>query len=71
MLAQYLTREKLKDFLLLTLGTLCISLGVYFFKFPNNFSTGGVSGISVVLTKYVPTCRRVLWCSSSTLPFCW
>jgi len=54
MLAQYLTREKLKDFLLLTLGTLCISLGVYFFKFPNNFSTGGVSGISVVLTKYVP-----------------
>ena len=54
MLAKYLTRDKIKDFLLLTLGTLCISLGVYFFKFPNNFSTGGVSGISVVLNKYIP-----------------
>lgn len=54
MLAKYLTREQIKDFALLTLGTLCISLGVYFFKFPNNFSTGGVSGISVVLNKYIP-----------------
>src|SRR5699024_2943101 len=26
----------------------------YFFKFPNNFSTGGVTGLSVVLTHYYP-----------------
>ncbi|MBQ2699710.1 MAG: YitT family protein [Clostridia bacterium] len=49
-----LTQEKIKDFILLTFGTLCISIGVYFFKFPNNFSTGGVSGISVVLNQYIP-----------------
>lgn len=49
-----LSKEQFRDFGLLTLGTLCISIGVYFFKFPNNFSTGGVSGISVVLNKYIP-----------------
>lgn len=43
-----------KEYALLTLGTLLISIGVYFFKFPNNFSTGGVSGISVILGHYLP-----------------
>ena len=33
-------------------GALLVAIGVYFFKFPNNFSTGGVSGISVVLGSY-------------------
>ena len=39
---------------MLTLGTLLISVGVYFFKFPNHFSTGGVSGAAVILGHYVP-----------------
>lgn len=47
-------KQKWADFLLLTLGTACISIGVYFFKFPNNFSTGGVSGLSLVLAHYIP-----------------
>jgi len=42
-------KNNLKDFIFMTLGTALISFGVYFFKFPNNFSTGGVSGISVIL----------------------
>lgn len=37
----------------LNLGTLLMSLGVYFFKFPNHFTTGGVSGISILISKYV------------------
>ena len=45
--------DTLKDYFLLTIGTLLIALGVYFFKFPNNFSTGGVSGISIILGRYV------------------
>lgn len=52
---KYLTKENLKEFLLLNAGTLLITIGVYFFKFPNNFSTGGVTGISIVLTKYFPS----------------
>lgn len=39
---------------LLTLGSLFTAVGVYFFKFPNHFSTGGVSGISVILGHYFP-----------------
>jgi uncharacterized membrane-anchored protein YitT (DUF2179 family) len=38
----------------MTLGTLLIAAGVYFFKFPNHFSTGGVSGMSVILAHYFP-----------------
>lgn len=47
------TKETIKDYCMLTIGTLLIALGVYFFKFPNNFSTGGVSGISIILGHYV------------------
>ncbi|MEA5014546.1 MAG: YitT family protein [Candidatus Limiplasma sp.] len=43
-----------RDLGLMTLGTALISVGVYFFKFPNHFSTGGVTGISVVLGHYLP-----------------
>ena len=42
-------KRKIVDFLMITLGTLLVTGGVYFFKFPNNFSTGGVSGISIIL----------------------
>ena len=45
----------IKEYLLLTLGTLLMVIGIYFFKFPNHFSTGGVSGISVILGHYFPT----------------
>ncbi len=47
-------QQTAKEYLLLTIGTLFIALGVYFFKFPNHFSTGGVSGISIILGYYVP-----------------
>ena len=39
----------------LNLGTLLMSIGVYFFKFPNHFTTGGVSGISILISRYVPS----------------
>lgn len=52
---QKILQSKGKEFLILNLGTLLTAVGSYFFKFPNNFSTGGVTGISVVLTHYFPT----------------
>lgn len=36
---------------LLTVATLIMVLGVYVFKFPNNFSFGGVTGIAILLAK--------------------
>ena len=42
-------KKYVKEYLLLTLSTALLSIGVYFFKFPNHFTTGGVSGISILL----------------------
>ncbi len=39
------------EFIILTLGTIVLDAGVYVFKFPNNFTFGGVTGISVILSK--------------------
>lgn len=43
-----------KEFLWMNVATLMISVGVYCFKFPNNFSMGGVSGLSILLGKVLP-----------------
>lgn len=37
------------DYTVLTLATLFMVVGIYVFKFPNNFSFGGVTGLAVVL----------------------
>lgn len=50
-----LNKAVVKEWFLMTLGTVLMVVGIYFFKFPNHFSTGGVSGISVVLGRYFPT----------------
>lgn len=44
-----------RRYLLLSLGVLVIAVGTYFFKFPNNFSTGGVSGLSLLLGRIFPS----------------
>lgn len=49
-----LSKSSLGQILLLTVGTIIIAIGAYFFKFQNNFSFGGVTGISVVLSKISP-----------------
>ena len=43
--------DSLKKFLQINLGILMIAAGIYFFKAPNGFATGGVSGIAIVLSK--------------------
>ena len=48
----------IKEYAMLTLGTVIMVLGIYFFKFPNNFSTGGVTGIAVILARYFPMISR-------------
>ena len=46
-----LLKEILREYAILTFATLVLVVGVYVFKFPNNFSFGGVTGIAVVLGK--------------------
>ena len=45
-------KTKLKNFALMNLGILLTTVGVYFFKIPNGFSTGGVSGIAVIVAGF-------------------
>lgn len=47
-------RQVFRDYLIMTLAIILASIGVYFFKFPNNFSTGGVTGFAVVLAQMIP-----------------
>ena len=42
------------EYILITASTLCMAIGIYYFKFPNNFTFGGVSGLSVVLSPFLP-----------------
>lgn len=46
--------EKAKYWLSLNLGIILLAFGVYFFKTPNGFATGGVSGLSIILFKVLP-----------------
>ncbi len=46
--------SKLRQFLLITVSTLIMAIGTYCFKFPNNFSFGGIAGLSIVLAKLLP-----------------
>jgi uncharacterized membrane-anchored protein YitT (DUF2179 family) len=44
--------KKVKEFLLINFGLMLVALGIVLFKIPNNFATGGVSGIAIIVVKY-------------------
>ena len=46
--------KKAKEFLLMNLGCILLAAGVYFFKIPNSFVTGGVTGIGTILAAVTP-----------------
>lgn len=48
------TKQQVIDFLLLTLASELIAVGTWLFKYPNNFTFGGVTGLSIVLSKAIP-----------------
>ena len=46
-------KNSVREFLMLTAGAILTAAGVYFFKIPNGFSTGGFSGLSILLGKLI------------------
>ena len=42
--------KHIKSFFIITISITIMAIGVYFFKFPNNFTFGGVTGAAVVHT---------------------
>jgi len=55
-------KQLIRELLFMTLGSALVSVGVYFFKFPNHFSMGGVSGLSILLGEIA----TVPWLTPST-----
>lgn len=54
--------KKFGNFLMMTLGSVLLAVGVYFFKIPNGFATGGVTGIGTILAKITPISAGVwIW----------
>lgn len=44
----------------ITLGCLCLAAGIALFLNPNNISTGGISGIAIILNKFIPVSTGLL-----------
>lgn len=44
----------IKEYAILTASTLLMDIGIYVFKYPNNFTFGGITGVSILLAKITP-----------------
>ena len=47
-------RQRVLDWAMIVFGTVLLTVGVYFFKIPNGFATGGVSGVGTLLGRVTP-----------------
>ncbi len=54
---------------MLTFGTALVAVGNYFFKFPNHFSTGGVTGLAVILSSLFPAVSSSVFSAAINLLF--
>ena len=44
-------KAQMKHFIMMTGSTLLMAVGIYFFKFTNNFTFGGITGLAVLVAK--------------------
>lgn len=51
---KFFNSKNIKYFLYVNLGILLTAIGIHFFKTPNGFATGGVSGLSLILANALP-----------------
>lgn len=56
------TLSTVREYAILTFASFLMGFGIYVFRFPNNFSFGGVTGMAVLLAKLLPL-------SASTITF--
>ena len=65
-MAEIIKNKNVRQYIQMTLGIIMMAVGVYFFKIPNGFSTGGVSGLATVLGKVFAD-RRLGFLTPGTL----
>lgn len=44
----------IKEYILITIGVMLLGAGVYYFLSPSNLAAGGVSGLAMVINKFLP-----------------
>lgn len=49
-----LVPKRVMEYIVITFAVILMDVGIYVFKFPNNFSFGGVSGMAVVFSHFIP-----------------
>lgn len=47
-------KDKIKDFILITIGVLLVGISVVYFFEPNNITAGGITGLAIVINNYLP-----------------
>lgn len=47
-------KENVKDYLLITIGIILVSLGFEYFLAPNDLAAGGVTGLAILINHYIP-----------------
>lgn len=62
-------KQIFREYLMLSLGTALVAIGNHFFKFPNNFSLGGVTGMAVVLSSLFPAISSSTFASVINLAY--
>ena len=45
--------KRMREFLLINLGLFFTACGIHFFKIPNHFATGGVSGLAIIAENFI------------------
>ncbi len=50
----YKHKQDIYEYIMFTVAAIVMVIGIYFFKFPNHFSFGGISGLSIVLGALLP-----------------
>jgi uncharacterized membrane-anchored protein YitT (DUF2179 family) len=53
--------KKLREFIFINFGLFLVAVGIVLFKIPNNFATGGVSGVAIIIGKFFPNGQVGLW----------
>lgn len=47
--------KKVREYIFITIGIIMVSIGIYFFLIPSNLATGGVTGLAIIIGKFVPS----------------
>lgn len=47
-------KKKFREYIFITIGMIMVAAGIYFFLVPSNLATGGVSGLAIIISNFLP-----------------